>query len=115
MKNKALQIYKNIQEYCDKYNIPIENLIDILEDQKVLPMIRGKATEFVATVFLKRILPSLDFVERAAKKLKDHPPQWKRILLNQLKREKNKKILIEATASQYLEYLTYLSQQKTSL
>ena len=51
-----LQIYNNIKEYCEKYNIPIENLIHILEDQKVLPMIRGKATEYIATVVLKKLL-----------------------------------------------------------
>lgn len=61
-----------------------------------------------------RIIPSLEFVEKAAKKLKDHPPQWKRILLNQLKREKNRKITIQATASQYLEYLKHSSKQKVS-
>ena len=61
-----------------------------------------------------RILPSIEFVEKAAKKLKDHPLQWRRILLNQLRREKNKKITIEATASQYLEYLKYSSKQKIS-
>ena len=53
---KELYIYQNIKEYCKKYNVPLENLMDILEDQKVLPMIRGKATEFVAATFLKRIL-----------------------------------------------------------
>ena len=53
---KKLHIYQNIKEYCKKYNVPLESLMDILEDQKVLPMIRGKATEFVATIFLKRIL-----------------------------------------------------------
>ncbi len=51
-----LQIFNNLKEYCVKYNIPIEHLVDILEDQKVLPMIRGKATEFIAAVFLKKIL-----------------------------------------------------------
>ncbi len=49
-------IFASIEEYCDKYNIPIDNLMDILEDQKVLPMIRGKATEYIAAVTLKKIL-----------------------------------------------------------
>ena len=30
--------------------------MDILEDQKVLPMIRGKATEYIAAVVLKKLL-----------------------------------------------------------
>ena len=50
------RIYQSIREYCDKYNIPIESLLDILEDQKVLPMIRGKATEYIAAVVLKQTL-----------------------------------------------------------
>ncbi len=51
-----LQIYDDIKEYCERYNVPIENLMDILEDQKVLPMIRGKATEYIVAVVLKQIL-----------------------------------------------------------
>lgn len=50
------RIYHSIREYCDKYNIPIEGLLDILEDQKVLPMIRGKATEYIAAIVLKQTL-----------------------------------------------------------
>ena len=53
-----LHIYDDIKEYCDRYNIPIDNLMDILEDQKVLPMIRGKATEYIAAIVLKNILKS---------------------------------------------------------
>ena len=52
----SLEIYNGIKAYCLRYNIPIENLLDILEDQKVLPMIRGKATEFIATAFLSQSL-----------------------------------------------------------
>ncbi|MBE8233569.1 MAG: hypothetical protein HAW67_07505 [Endozoicomonadaceae bacterium] len=51
-----IKIYNDIKEYCERYNIPIENFIDILEDQKVLPMIRGKATEYIAAVVLKKVL-----------------------------------------------------------
>ncbi|WP_423909508.1 hypothetical protein [Candidatus Spongiihabitans sp.] len=51
-----IRIYDSIKEYCERYNIPLENLMDILEDQKVLPMIRGKATEYIATVVLKKLL-----------------------------------------------------------
>lgn len=57
----AMQIYKSIQEYCSTYNIPQEHLLDILEDQKVLPMIRGKATEYIGAVVLKRTLDSRDW------------------------------------------------------
>ena len=47
-----------ISQYCTKYNIPIQNLLEILEDQKVLPMIRGKATEYVAAELLGEQLDS---------------------------------------------------------
>ena len=56
LNEKDFQIYKGIQEYCELYNIPKDNLLDILEDQKVLPMIRGKATEYVGAAVLKQAL-----------------------------------------------------------
>ena len=52
----VLYFYRSITEYCDKYNIPRDKLLDILEDQKVLPMIRGKATEYVGAAFLRQVL-----------------------------------------------------------
>ena len=58
---EILRIYKSITEYCQTYNIPRENLIDILEDQKVLPMIRGKATEYIGAAFLRRALDSVEW------------------------------------------------------
>ncbi len=51
-----LRVFTGITEYCRTYNIPRENLLDILEDQKVLPMIRGKATEYVGAAFLRQTL-----------------------------------------------------------
>ena len=48
-------MYTSITEYCATYNIPKDNLLDILEDQKVLPMIRGKATEYIGTAFLRQV------------------------------------------------------------
>ena len=53
---EILRVYAGITEYCRTYNIPRENLLDILEDQKVLPMIRGKATEYVGAAFLRQVL-----------------------------------------------------------
>ena len=44
-------------KYCKKFNIPLEYLFEILEDQKVTPMIRGKAMEYNAYLFLDKILP----------------------------------------------------------
>ena len=51
-----MDIKKQISEYCKKYNVPQQNLVEILEDQKVLPMIRGKATEYNATRLLSSLL-----------------------------------------------------------
>ena len=59
--NDALFVYENIREYCKTYNVPLAHLMDILEDQKVLPMIRGKATEYIGAVVLKRVLDGRDW------------------------------------------------------
>jgi len=45
-----------ILKYCKFYNIPTDYLFEILEDQKVIPMIRGKATEYNAYLFLQKKL-----------------------------------------------------------
>ncbi len=56
------RIYASLSEYCDTYNIPRENIVDILEDQKVLPMIRGKATEYIGAAVLKQALDPRDWL-----------------------------------------------------
>jgi len=50
------QFGDKLDRYCKKYNITIEHLFEILNDQKVIPMIRGKPTEFNAYEILKRLL-----------------------------------------------------------
>lgn len=56
-------ISNKIEQYCKKYNIPMRYLIEILEDQKVVPMIRGKASEYNGTVFLQNYFEnSIDWV-----------------------------------------------------
>ena len=57
----ATRVYRNIREYCEIYNIPEENLLDILEDQKVLPMIRGEATEYLGAAVLRQALDLRDW------------------------------------------------------
>lgn len=44
--------------YCKKFNVPLPHLFEILEDQKVTPMIRGKAMEYNAYLLLVEILPA---------------------------------------------------------
>ncbi len=60
--DEALRVYRDINEYCETYKIPRENLLDILEDQKVLPMIRGKATEFVGVEVVRQTLDPRDWL-----------------------------------------------------
>lgn len=58
MYDEQIEVFgRELQDYCEKYNIPSEYLFEILEDQKVIPMIRGKALEYNAYLKLKNILP----------------------------------------------------------
>lgn len=61
LSDDAYRVYRGISEYCETYNIPREHLLEILEDQKVLPMIRGKATEYIGVIVLRRTLRSLEW------------------------------------------------------
>ena len=54
-------VENKVAQYCDKYFIPQEYLFEILEDSKVVPMIRGKATEYNAFLFLRDHLDPMDF------------------------------------------------------
>ncbi len=56
------QILNKLIQYCDYYKIPRDFLFDILEDQKVVPMIRGKATEYQVYTLLKGILNPHEWV-----------------------------------------------------
>jgi hypothetical protein len=49
---------KELEIYCKKYNIRIEDFFPILNDQKVIPMLRGKAAEYDAVFALRQILPT---------------------------------------------------------
>lgn len=46
MSNEPIELGKRLIEYCEKFFIPLEYVFEILDDQKVVPMIRGKATEY---------------------------------------------------------------------
>ena len=54
----ALELGRQMLEYCRKYKIPQDYVMDILNDQKVVPMIRGKATEYAVELLLRDILPA---------------------------------------------------------
>ena len=58
-------IYEDLGErlalYCRRYSIPVEYIFDILTDQKVVPMLRGKGMEFNVYLALKQSLSSQEW------------------------------------------------------
>ena len=50
--------YAKIEEYCERYDIPIEYLTEVISDLKVIPMIRGKGFEFTISMKLREYLSS---------------------------------------------------------
>jgi hypothetical protein len=60
-KESLLKLGGALLTYCKKFNIPLEYLFEILEDQKVTPMIRGKAMEYNAYLLLEKILPKTEW------------------------------------------------------
>lgn len=60
--DKELQtLGTKLVEYCKKYKIKTKYIFEILEDQKVTPMIRGKASEYGILDLLKRVLNSSEW------------------------------------------------------
>jgi len=47
-----------IEAYCKYYNIPMEHLLKVMSDLKVIPMLRGKGFEYFVTDRLKHLLPA---------------------------------------------------------
>jgi hypothetical protein len=50
-----------LESFCQRYNIPLDYLAEILNDSKVIPMIRGKAFEFSVMLRLNDLLGQSDF------------------------------------------------------
>lgn len=50
------QLGRDLDIYCKKYNIRLEDFFAILNDQKVFPMLRGKAAEYDAVFTLRQVL-----------------------------------------------------------
>jgi hypothetical protein len=55
--DEKIKLADHLLLYCKKFNVPLEYLFAILEDQKVTPMIRGKAMEYNAYFILDAGLP----------------------------------------------------------
>ncbi len=49
---QKIKLAEELLKYCKKFNISLDYLFSILEDQKVTPMIRGKAMEYNAFLLL---------------------------------------------------------------
>ena len=45
-----------LAEYCRQYSIPPQHIFDILNDQKVIPMLRGKGLEYSLILILPTVL-----------------------------------------------------------
>lgn len=52
----AQELGEELLKYCNTFKVPKEYIMDILIDQKVVPMIRGKATEYDVFLLLQRVL-----------------------------------------------------------
>jgi hypothetical protein len=55
---EKIEFAEEVLKYCEKYYIPLNFFIEILEDQKVIPMIRGKGMEYNAFLVLQEVLSS---------------------------------------------------------
>ncbi len=50
------ELGRRLAEYCRKYSIPPQHIFDILNDQKVIPMLRGKGLEYSLVLILPTVL-----------------------------------------------------------
>ncbi len=56
------EIGKKVEGYCKKYSIPLEYFFEILGDQKVSPMMRGKGMEYEIYLLLQRYLSPSEWI-----------------------------------------------------
>lgn len=54
MKNEDLG--RDIESFCEKYSIPTKYFLKIINDQKVVPMLRGKGMEYTVFDLLKKFI-----------------------------------------------------------
>ncbi|MBM4275586.1 MAG: hypothetical protein FJ128_02500 [Deltaproteobacteria bacterium] len=59
---KLISLGRQVEEYCGKYLIPLEYFFDILNDQKVNPMMRGKGMEYNILLLLQNQLASSEWI-----------------------------------------------------
>ncbi len=46
----------DLERYCKKYSIPLDYFFEIINDQKVVPMLRGKGMEYNVYLLLRELL-----------------------------------------------------------
>ena len=56
-----IELGKKLEAYCKKFSIPIEHFFEILNDQKVSPMLRGKGMEYNAVQILQHTVNSREW------------------------------------------------------
>jgi hypothetical protein len=62
MPEEKLKLAEELIEYCKKYFIPIDHIFEILNDQKVVPMIRGKGMEYNALYAINKALNPREWI-----------------------------------------------------
>lgn len=56
------QLGRDLAAYCKRFHITPGDFFEIINDQKVVPMLRGKAAEYNGAYELKRILPAQSWI-----------------------------------------------------
>jgi hypothetical protein len=62
MSEEKLKLAEELIAYCKKYFIPIDHIFEILNDQKVVPMIRGKGMEYNAVYAITEVLNPREWI-----------------------------------------------------
>ena len=102
---------KDIREYCERFDVPIEYLAATLSDPKVVPMIRGKAFEYSAVLALRQVLPADEW--RIEKPLSNASAEHKDIDVKVTHISTN--TIVRAECKLSASFRRYSAQKKSSL
>jgi len=91
------EIIAKLKKYCEKYHIPIEYIVKIISDQKVLPMIRGKTVEYSVFDLLKNMLdPNIWTVEKRDLNAQPNQPDQDVVVIH---KETGNEIIVECKSA----------------
>ena len=94
---QLIDLGKGLVEYCIKYSIPLQYFFEILNDQKVNPMMRGKGMEYNILLYLQS---SLDPGEWGVEKLNLNPqPNMPDVDIGVTHRRTGERLKVEAKPS----------------